>query len=226
VPKNIELPFYPLSLRLAGERALVVGAGKVAERKIAALLRAGAHVTVIGPLASGRIKKWRADGKLVLWARKFQISDLRGQRLVFCATDHPEVDRLAAQGALRRGLLVNCASTPELGNFILPATAKAGRVQLAISTGGASPALAGRLARELAAALAPHAEPWARMLAQLRPRVNSQVPRQSRAALWQQLTSDRFASLMRRGQHTMARQLAHKLIAEASSSKQDNEGGH
>lgn len=211
--------FYPAFLSLAGESALVIGGGAVAERKIRGLLKCGAQVTVVAPLATTRVQRWAARGQLRWQKRTFRLADLRGQRLVFCATDHPEVDERAAREARRRHLLVNCAAAPQLGNMILPAVAQAAPVQIAVSTGGASPALARRLARELELKLPHQAQPWADLLQKLRPQVLAKVPRGQREKLWRELTGDQMARLMRSGQHAAASRKAQQLIQQAAGSR-------
>lgn len=216
VTKRTSPASYPAFLNLAETPALVIGAGPVAERKVAGLLRAGACVTVVAPLASGKIRVWAANGKLRWRVRKFQLTDLRGMRLVFCATDHPDVDEQAARAARRLGLLVNCASASDLGNFILPATAQAGPVHLAVSTGGASPMLARQLVRQLIQLLPAHAGAWSKLLSELRPQILADVPRGQRSLLWSKLTSDRIGALIRDSKTVEARRLARQMIRQAT----------
>jgi precorrin-2 dehydrogenase/sirohydrochlorin ferrochelatase len=122
---------------------VVVGAGAVAARKIRALLAAGACVTVISPRAV-RLSKG------VRWLRRcYRRGDLRGARLVVAATDDPAVNQLVCAEAKRRKLLVNCVAPPDAGNFIVPALVRRAGMTIAISTGGASPAFAKRLRRDL-----------------------------------------------------------------------------
>ncbi|MSO20324.1 MAG: bifunctional precorrin-2 dehydrogenase/sirohydrochlorin ferrochelatase [Acidobacteria bacterium] len=208
-------PYYPIFLNLNDEPVLVVGAGAVAERKIRGLLNAGADVTVVAPLATAAVKRWSASGQLHWHAREYKAEDLRGQCMVFSATDHPEVDRRVAQGARRRGFAVNCAALPELGNFILPASARAGRVQIAVSTGGASPALARNLAVAIADTIRSEYLQWANLLNQLRPAVIRKVPQPRRAALWNQLAGEQIGRLLRQRKSVQARQLALQMIERA-----------
>ena len=157
---------YPLFLDVAGQPAVVIGAGSVATRKIRTLLAAGACITVISPTATPFIVE-RASRPLdprqrtgetpvppysqrVRWLRRcYRRGDLRAARLAIAATDNPEVNELVCAEAKRRGLLVNCVAPPAAGNFIVPALVRRGGVLLAISTGGASPAFAKQLRRDL-----------------------------------------------------------------------------
>jgi len=138
--------FYPLFLNLAGQPAVVIGAGTVAARKIRSLRMAGARVTVISPEATPAIR--RMNG--IRWLRRrYRAGDLRGAVLVIAATDDQDTNVRVCAEAKRRRQLVNCVAPPEAGNFIVPALARRGRMSLAISTGGSAPALAKRIRQEL-----------------------------------------------------------------------------
>jgi precorrin-2 dehydrogenase/sirohydrochlorin ferrochelatase len=132
-------PTYPVNLRLAGLRVLVVGAGKVALRKVEGLLAAGADVTVVAPDINPEIQKLADQGRLALRRRPYASADLNAIRLVFVATGRPEVDRSVAREARQAGLLINVADVPELCSFYLPAILRRGHLQLAIATDGAAP---------------------------------------------------------------------------------------
>jgi precorrin-2 dehydrogenase / sirohydrochlorin ferrochelatase len=140
---------YPLFLDLAGQPVVVIGAGRVATRKIRTLLGAGAIVTVISPRATATIRRL-AGAMRVNWVRRrYRRGDLRGACLAIAATDDVAANGLVCAEAKRRKLLVNCAAPPAAGNFIVPAQARRGGITLAISTGGGSPAFAKRLRRDL-----------------------------------------------------------------------------
>ena len=137
---------YPLFLELTGQPVTVVGAGKVATRKVRTLLAAGANVTVIAPVATPALRRL----KTVRWLRRrYQSGDLHGARLVVAATDDLAVNRQVCAEASRRRQLVNCAAPPDAGNFIVPAIVRHGAFTIAISTGGASPAAAKALRQKL-----------------------------------------------------------------------------
>jgi len=140
---------YPLFLDLAGQPVVVVGAGAVATRKIRTLLTTRANVTVISPKASAAVRRFARTGRLRWLRRGYCRGDLRPARLVIAATDDLAVNELVCTEAKRRKLLVNCVAPPSAGNFIVPSQVQRGGITLAISTGGASPALAKRLRRDL-----------------------------------------------------------------------------
>lgn len=130
---------YPVFLELAGERVLVVGAGPVAARKVAGLLRAGASVTVVAPDAVPDI----AEDPDVRWhAREYRRGEAASYRLVLTATDDPAVNRQVARDGRAANVFVNSADDPDNCSFTLPAVVERGDLRIAIGTGGRSPAFA------------------------------------------------------------------------------------
>lgn len=135
---------YAVNLDLTGRPVLVVGGGPVAARKIAGLLRAGAIVTAVAPEAVAEI----ADDPDVRWfPRPYQRGEIASYRLGITATDDPEVNAQVAADADTAGVFVNSADDPENCSFTLPAVARHGDLQVAISTNGRSPGLARWLRR-------------------------------------------------------------------------------
>jgi siroheme synthase-like protein len=140
---------YPLFLDLKDQPVVVIGAGRVATRKVRTLLTAGAEVTVIAPRATPAVRGL-ASAKRIHWLRRgYRAGDLRAARLVIAATDDKELNRRICADAKRRRLLVNCVAPPAAGNFIVPAVVRTGGLTIAISTGGVNPSLAKRLRQEL-----------------------------------------------------------------------------
>lgn len=140
---------YPIYLKLAGQLCLVVGGGKVAERKIGSLLECGARVRLISPAVTPTLEAWAGQGKLELRQRPYQTADLDGVLLVFAATDQEEVNRRLAEECAARNLAVNVVDDPAKCNFFVPAVIRRGKLTVAVSTGGASPALAAKIRRQL-----------------------------------------------------------------------------
>ena len=145
---------YPIFLDLAGRRCVVVGGGEVASRKARKLLQAGADVVMISP----EVKNELAGRGLEIHERPYRPGDLEGAYLAFTATDSREVNAAVAREARERGIPANVADRPSEGDFALPATLSRGRLQVAVSTGGASPALARRIRGELEGLFGPE---WA-----------------------------------------------------------------
>jgi siroheme synthase-like protein len=142
--------YYPVYLNLAGKKCVILGGGLVAEGKVPALLDAGVKLTVISPQATRRIQQAARRGDLEWQPREYQPGDLEGASLVIAATNVWSVNQEISQEAERLGILLNVADDPDLCTFIAPALVKRGAVTLAISTGGASPALARKLRETLA----------------------------------------------------------------------------
>ena len=128
---------------------MVIGGGPVAFRKTAALIRCGARVTVVSPELSTGLKRLVRQ-KRVRWKRRpFRPADLAGMELVVAATDDESTNRAAVREARRRRIWINVVDRPELCSFILPSVFRRGKLVLAISTGGTSPALAKWIRRDL-----------------------------------------------------------------------------
>jgi precorrin-2 dehydrogenase len=141
--------YLPIFLDVTDRPCLVVGGGEVAARKAQSLCAAGARVTVISPQVNSELGDLARAGKIVHLNRRFKRGDMRGCVLVFAATDDPALHRALAAEARELAIPLNVADVPELCTFIAPAVISQGALQIAISTGGASPAYAARLRREL-----------------------------------------------------------------------------
>jgi precorrin-2 dehydrogenase/sirohydrochlorin ferrochelatase len=137
---------YPVFLDIKGKPCLVVGGGEVAFRKTETLLKSGAtQVKVVAPLLHPGFAKLGEKGKIKFFRRKFRLSDLKGAAIVVCSTDSEEVNALVGEAAVKSGALVNVVDRPALCNFIVPAVLRNGPLTIAVSTGGASPALAKKI---------------------------------------------------------------------------------
>lgn len=137
---------YPIFLKAEGIACLVVGGGDVARRKIISLLASGASVTAVSPSYEHELVALaRDDEGLTLKERRYEEGDLDGASLVIAATDDADTNVRIFEAARRRGLLVNVVDKPDLCNFYVPSTFARGDLRIAISTGGACPALAKRI---------------------------------------------------------------------------------
>jgi len=148
----LETPFYVACLKLSGRRCVVVGGGDVGLEKVEGLLACDGEVTLIAPEARPELAELAAEGS-IRWERRRYAgpADLEGAFLVIAATDDSEANIRVYEDAEARAMLVNVADVPPLCNFILPAIVRSGPLAIAISTAGASPALAKRMKREVAA---------------------------------------------------------------------------
>lgn len=147
----LETPFYIACLKLTGRRCLVVGGGEVGLEKVEGLLACDGEVTLIAPEAVPALQRLAAEGSIRWEQREYAgRSDLEGTFMVIAATDDTEVNIRIFDDAEARAMLVNVVDVPPLCNFILPAIVRNGPVAIAISTAGASPALAKRMKSEIA----------------------------------------------------------------------------
>ncbi|MFL7864992.1 precorrin-2 dehydrogenase/sirohydrochlorin ferrochelatase family protein [Vibrio cincinnatiensis] len=148
--------YFPLFLNLLNKAVLVVGGGEVACRKIETLLRAGAHVTVVSPQIASPIQVWVEQGRCQ-WVKNFYSSQFvtKEYRQVWATTDNPELNHQVYRDATAAGILVNVVDDQPYCDFITPSILERGRIQIAISSGGASPVLI-RNVRETLETVLPH----------------------------------------------------------------------
>lgn len=143
------MAYFPLFVEIENQKCVVIGGGRVAERKVRQLLEFGGAVTVIAPEMTAQILTWERAGRLAACKRPFEDSDIEGAALVVAATDQPAVHERIASLCRNRKIPVNVVDVKELCTFFFPAMIKREEVVVAVSTGGTSPALAAKLKREL-----------------------------------------------------------------------------
>jgi siroheme synthase-like protein len=157
----LEVPFYIACLRLSGRRCVVIGGGEVALEKVEGLLACDGEVTVIAPDLLPALEEYAREGSIRWEHRAYAgTGDLEGAFLAIAATDESDVNIAVFHDAEARAMLVNVVDVPPLCNFILPAIVRVNPLAIAISTAGASPALAKRMKREIEAHFG---EPYARL---------------------------------------------------------------
>jgi siroheme synthase-like protein len=156
----LDTPLYIACLRLGGRPCLVVGGGEVGLEKVEGLLACHGEVMLVAPSAVPELEELAGEGSIRWERREFRDSDLDGKFLAIASTSDTDVNIEVYEGAERRAMLCNVVDVPPLCNFILPAIVRNGPLAIAISTAGASPALAKRMKREIAEA---YGEPYARL---------------------------------------------------------------
>ncbi len=166
--KMLETTFYMAALHLGSRPCLVVGAGPVALEKIEGLLVCDAKVTVVAPEAVAEVADLAREGAITWHQRVYEPADLEGRFMVIAATSDTDLNVGVFRDAEARQMLVNVVDVPPLCNFILPAIVRSGPIAIAISTSGASPALAKRLKREIAEQFGDSHARLAEMLNELR----------------------------------------------------------
>jgi siroheme synthase-like protein len=146
----LAVPFYIACLRLSGRRCLVVGGGDIGLDKVEGLLACDADVTLVAPDAHPELARLADEGSIRWEQRQYRSEDLEGCLIAIAATADTDANIRVFEDAERRSMLVNVVDVPPLCNFILPAIVRTGPLAVAISTAGASPALAKRMKREIA----------------------------------------------------------------------------
>ncbi len=145
----LETPFYIACLKLTGRRCLVVGGGDIGLEKVEGLLACDASVVLVAPAAIEPLRALAAEGSIAWEQRTYEPSDLEATFMAIACTNDTDVNIAVFDDAERRAMLVNIVDVPPLCNFILPAIVRTGPLAIAISTAGASPALAKRMKREV-----------------------------------------------------------------------------
>jgi siroheme synthase-like protein len=156
----LETPFYIACLKLTGRRCVVVGGGDVGLEKVEGLLACDGSVTLVAPDAVPELRSLADEGSIRWERREYETGDLEATFIAIAATDDTDVNIRVYEDAERRAMLVNVVDVPPLCNFILPAIVRTGPLAIAISTAGASPALAKRIKAEIAEQFG---EPYARL---------------------------------------------------------------
>lgn len=197
--------FFPVFLNLKGRRCLVVGGGEVAANKLQGLLEAEAEAVLVAPEATAEIAALAEQGRINRQAREFIPEDLAGCALVIAATDDEQTNRRVAEAATARNIPVNVVDNPQLCGFIMPSVVDRRPVQVAVSTGGASPVLA-RLLRARLETLIPAAYGrLATLLRDFRERVKARIPQATeRRRFWEDIAQGPVAEMVFAGQDEAA----------------------
>ena len=207
-------PYYPLFLDLSRAKCLVVGAGAVGRRKIDSLLESGVRELLVLDPELADPASLPEHPALVYKARRFVPGDLAGCILVFAASASREANAAVAAACAERGIFCNCADAPLEGNCIVPTTASAGGMTLALSTGGASPAYARLLREELEGWLSEKA-PLAALLGRIRPRLLAlKMGTAQNTNVFRELAQSRIGAALAVGDGTCCRELLVAALPE------------
>lgn len=196
-----------VSLDLTGRPAVVIGGGRVAERKVKVLMEAGARVRVVAPEVTAPLSDLETAGQIQVCRRPWEAGDTAGAMLVVAATGRREVDLSVALEAQAAGSLVSVSGDPALGNLAFTAAVKRGPVRIAISTGGAAPALAKRVRQEVERLVGPEYGALAELLDEARRRLKTLpgLSQSERAAVLEALVNGPALGLLARGETEAAR---------------------
>jgi len=195
---------FPMFLKLSARPCLVVGAGTIAESKIASLLEAGGRVRVVAPEGTPQVRSWAYSNAIEWQQRPFQPEDLEGMFLAVAATSSTELhERIFAQ-ATQRGVLCNIVDVPPLCDFYYPSVVQRGALQIAVSTAGQSPALAQRLRKQLEDQFGPEYEEWLAQLGEARDKLFSTKldPEERKRLLHADASEEAFEAFLRNRRHS------------------------
>ena len=207
--------FFPIYLNLNGKRVVVIGGGEVAERKVASLSGTGATIVVISPTLTPQLLALAESNAIEWQKRSFARGDSSGATLVLSATNDPAISREVWEEATKAGILVNTADQPALCDFIMPAVVRRGELAVAISTGGASPALAATLREKLSEILGPEYEELLEILSRARPEIQRRFQdERERKALHYRILESNLIGLLKRQDRENAERLLREIIED------------
>lgn len=196
--------YYPIFLKVKGKTCVVIGGGKVAERRVKGLLKYGASIRVVSPTLSP-ILQGMAQDKLIEWtARPYNRGDLEKAFIVIASSNDPEINRAVYEEAESRGLLVNVVDRPALCRFIVPAIIENNGMSVALSSSGQSPAVTKKFRIELEKGLMPRYSRLLKLVAQVR---KNYVGRNLKPQAWEEALDSHLDSLLEKGKVREARNL-------------------
>src|SRR5262245_49122566 len=210
-PGRPALAGHPVNLLVRGRRVVVVGAGRIAARKIAPLLELGAVVTVVAPDVTDEVRQWADDHRITLLERPFEAADLRDAWLAFTATGVPEVDAAVHAAAEAERVWVNSADDPDNCSFTLMSVIRRSDLVVAVGTGGRSPGLAAHLRRQLTEEFGPEYERVVDLLSEAREELRG-AGRSSEDADWQRAFDSGIVDLVRAGRVDEAKELLRSCL--------------
>jgi len=197
--------YYPIFLNLSGKRCVVVGGGRVALRKVEALLAHGARVEVISPVLMPELEHLAQGGHIGALRRRYQAGDLKGVFLAIAATDERQTNLQVMKEARDATVLVNVANDAESSDFIVPSSMRRGDVTVAVSTGGRSPALARKIRTKLERELGDEYASLAILVGKARAQARQQGIRVGGEGWQEALDLELMLDMLKKGQEAKAR---------------------
>jgi len=207
-----KFPYYPIFINIEDRDVLIVGGGIVCTRKAETMMKYGGRVTVVAPDFTDEIRDWAAKGKLKTRRKEYDASDLDGASIVIASTDDERINTRVAADCRSRRIPVNVVDVTHLCEFIVPAIVESGSIQLAVSTGGKSPALARTLKEDLQKFVGPEYAELNDLLGTLRPGAKKVLPTDvDRKRFFDGILSRGVIEMLRAGR----RDQAYRTIASA-----------
>jgi siroheme synthase-like protein len=214
VADRASLTGYPVNLLVRGRRCVVVGAGRIAARKIEALLAAGGDVHVVAPDLGDEVRAWNDQGLLSATERAFEPGDLDGAWLATAATSDPEANRAVFEAGESRRVWVNSADDPANCSFTLMSVVRRGDLVVTVGTAGRSPALAAWLKERVQADLGPEYEVLLELLSEAREAMRA-AGRSTEDADWKRALDSGMLDLIRAGRVGQAKELLRACLSSS-----------
>jgi siroheme synthase-like protein len=205
---------YPVNLIVAGRRCVVVGAGRIAARKIQALLAGGADVHVVAPRLGDQVRAWHDEQRITVSERGFEPSDLDDAWLATAATDDPGVNHAVFEAGAALRVWVNSADDPDNCSFTLMSVIRRGDLVVTVGTGGRSPALAAWLKDRLTIELGPEYETLLELLSEARESMRADG-RSTEDADWKRALDSGMLDLVRAGRLSEAKELLRSCLSSS-----------
>ena len=207
--------YYPIHLDIQNRSCLVVGGGGVGTRKVMALLKCGARVTVVSPVISKPLQNLAESAPLTLKPRPYRTADLEGVFLVIGATDDEALNRQISRDAENRNILCNIADRPEVCNFILPSIVQRKDLVITISTSGQSPALAKKMRKTLEGQFGDEYGELLQLMGAIRKKLLSQAHEpEVHKPLFEQLINSDLSSMIRESKTEAINALLFKILGD------------
>lgn len=205
---------YPVYIDLTNKKCLVIGGGKVAERKIDHLLDYGCSIRVVSPQVERNIELWADQELIELYRREFQAHDIADNFMVFVATDNYQINEKVSKICRDRGIMVNAVDDPPNCDFYVPSILKRNSLVLAISTGGKSPAFARRLRGELEEIITPEYGEFVDILGEQRDVIKEHIKDiEIRKKIFEELVYSDILDLLKAGEKEKAKEKVEKCMS-------------
>jgi precorrin-2 dehydrogenase / sirohydrochlorin ferrochelatase len=209
-------PYYPIFLDIEDHDVVIIGGGPVCERKAETMMKYGARVTIVAPDLTEQIRQWAAAGVLKIRQKKYEANDIDGASIVIASTDDEDVNTRVASDCRKRKIPVNVVDVTHLCEFIVPAIVEQGSIQLAVSTGGKSPALARTLKEDLQKFVGPEYAEINDLLGTLRPSAKKVLPTDvDRKRFFDGIIARGVVEMVRQGKRRQAYETIARACAEA-----------
>ena len=205
-------PYYPIYIDIEDRNVVIVGGGNVCARKAETMMKYGARVTIVSPEFTAEMEQWARDGVLAIRRKEYEEKDLDGASMVIASTDDQCVNGRVARDCRRRKIPVNVVDVTHLCEFIVPAIVERGSIQIAVSTGGKSPALARTLKEDLQKFVGPEYDEINQVLGTLRKGAKKTLPTDvDRKRFFDAIIAEGVIEMVRDGR----RREAYEMIARA-----------